>query len=400
MTKETASSCEHTAPALLEEAAQITAIAASARDWLLEKAAPLWSTVGRTSTQLFAERILFNGDHEEAPYRVFVQARHIFSFVEIGRMGWDGPWRELISGTIDVLLNQSKRNDGFYVHSLNSAGHVHDGRADLYDQAFVLFALGKAGETLSRPELFDEAKSLIETLDHHWALPAGGYSEGEIVNPDIRRQNPHMHLLEAFLTLAQASGQEHFYHHATKMASLCRDHFIDAQTGALTEYFDTDWRPVNGVNGRIVEPGHCFEWAWLFEKMAEKGWRDGEMISDRLVQFARKSGIDRRRNVAINEVLLEGLEHKKSARLWPQTERLKAATARYKRTKSSIELNEVFLSDLGLRQYFLRNEPGLWRDKFNANGTWEKEPAAPGSSFYHITCGYSEIVALANQLTA
>ena len=30
--------------------------------------------------------------------------------------------------------------------------------------------------------------------------------------------------------------------------------------------FDADWRPLAGLTGRLVEPGHQFEWAWLLER--------------------------------------------------------------------------------------------------------------------------------------
>ncbi len=48
------------------------------------------------------------------------------------------------------------------------------------------------------------------------------------------------------------------------------DHFIDGGTGALREFFDHDWAPIPGDKGRIVEPGHLFEWAWLLLRWAER----------------------------------------------------------------------------------------------------------------------------------
>ena len=50
--------------------------------------------------------------------------------------------------------------------------------------------------------------------------------------------------------------------------------FIDAHNGALHEFFDADWNPAPGIEGRIVEPGHQFEWAWLLLRWAGGKHRD------------------------------------------------------------------------------------------------------------------------------
>lgn len=375
----------------------IRRVAEPARHWLLECAAPIWSTKGRTDSGLFAERIWLNGIPDDVPYRVFVQARHIYSFAEIGRMGWNGPWAELIQKTLSLLLDRARRSDGFYVNSLSAEGAVHDARADLYVQAFTLFALGRAGEALQRNDLFDEAERLTGLLESAWAHPEGGYREGEIVDPRIRRQNPHMHLLEAFLTLAAASRRARFADAAERIASLCRDRFLDPQTGALLEYFKADWQPAEGIAGEIVEPGHCFEWAWLFERIADEGWADGRNIAGRLTEFARHTGIDHARGIAINEVLLNGTVHNGNARLWPQTERLKAAVARYRRSDDAHEALEIAAAANGLARYLAVDIPGLWRDKWQADGNWIEEPA-PGSSLYHISCSYGELIPIAHSL--
>lgn len=369
----------------------IRSAADPARDWLLNSAAPLWSTSGRLDNGLYAERILLSGAPDNAPYRVFVQARHIYSFAEIGRLGWDGPWAAQLDETINLLLTKARRADGFFVNSLTSGGDVHDSRADLYVQAFVLFALGRAGEALGRNDLFDEAERLTRNLDEFWRHPNGGYAEGQIDDNSIRRQNPHMHLLEAHLSLHAASGRTCFAEAAERIAILCRDHFIDRETGALLEYFQEDWTPAADVSGKIVEPGHCFEWAWLFERIARNGWSDGIHIAEGLTTFARRTGIDIARGVAINEVLLDGARHNENARLWPQTERLKAAVARYQRTHEENEAREIADAAKGLAKYLAVDIPGLWRDKLTRDGSWIDEPS-PGSSLYHITCGYAELL--------
>ena len=372
----------------------ITELANQATAWLLNEAAPLWAVCGRTPSGLFAERIALNGEPDTAAFRTFVQARHIYSFVQIGMLGWSGPWRRLVTQTTDTLLRRAKRADGLFVHRLDSRANHSDARADLYDQAFVLFALGTAGAALDDHSYFDEAEALLDELEARWTHGFGGFQEGEVADPRLRRQNPHMHLLEAFLALEEASGRRRFRQAAHNIASLAVERFIDPTTGALLEYFTDDLEPAHGVEGQIVEPGHCFEWAWLFERLADTGLGDAVRTSDRLTAFARSFGIDQARGVAINEVLTNGKSHDRKARLWPQTERLKAAVSRFKRLGKESEAKEVIDAAQGLQQYLNVRTSGLWRDKLLPEGTWVDEHA-PGSSLYHISCAYYELNTLA-----
>lgn len=364
-----------------------------ARAWLVDIAAPIWSDRGRTASGLFPERMTLDGVPNDEYFRTFVQARHIYSMVAAGKAGWNGPWRRLADETMRVLIAKAKRPDGFYAHRLNRDAEVLDARADLYDQAFVLFALGTAGDALAENAFFDEAEALLDRIEMHWSHPQGGFREGEIVDPSVRRQNPHMHLFEAFTVLYEASQRPRFGDAARAVAELCRTKLVDPASGALLEYFKEDWTPMSGDEGRLVEPGHCFEWAWLFERLARSGSQHAVAVSDAMTAFGRRYGIDAQRGVAINEVLTNGRVVNGRARLWPQTERIKVAVLRYHRTGSEEDLQEVADGWAGLRRYFLPEAQHLWRDKMNEDGSFIEE-LVPGSSLYHISCAISEMCSL------
>ena len=159
----------------------------------------------------------------------------------------------------------------------------------------------------------------------------------------------------------------------------------------MLEYFDAELRPLAGEDGRVAEPGHCFEWAWLFERLADWNAPEATAVSDRMAQFGRRHGLDPARGVAINEVLTDGSVRNAAARLWPQTERLKAALARLRRTDAEEEKAEAAAAYAGLVKFFETPRRGAWRDKLRADGSWVEEPA-PGSSLYHITCALAELI--------
>jgi mannose-6-phosphate isomerase len=57
---------------------------------------------------------------------------------------------------------------------------------------------------------------------------------------------------------------------------------LHPETGSLREFFDGDWNPLASDEGRIVEPGHQFEWAWLLN-----GW--ASIIGDnRYIEKAKR----------------------------------------------------------------------------------------------------------------
>ena len=377
------------------DAVSLDAVATHAREWLFEAAARLWQAELRGESPLFPERLSIHGERDACPHRLFVQARHAFSYCELGRLGWTGPWREMVEANVDFLVARGRRADGFYIHRFGPDGEAFDARADLYDQAFMLLALAHAGRALERPDLFAVAEALGDALERAWRLPHGGYFEGEIAVCPPYRQNPHMHLLESFIALAGASGAARWRRQARHIAGLCAGSFLHRETGALLEYFDAGLRPVEGEDGRVVEPGHCFEWAWLFERLAAWEVPGATAVSDRLTRFARRHGLDPVRGVAINEVLTDGSARNAAARLWPQTERLKAALARWRRTGAEEEKAEAAAAYAGLLQYFDTPQRGAWRDKLKPDGSWVEEPA-PGSSLYHITCAFAELIDAAN----
>jgi mannose-6-phosphate isomerase len=361
------------------------------KTWLFGHAAPLWSTEGVHDDGMFAERIAQDGKAVTMNRRLRVQARQVYSFCTIGRMGWDGDWRGVATNALNVLLEKGFRPDGQCVHLFSPQGDVINSSIDLYDHAFMLFALGHAAGALDRSDAYDRAVALRDIMLERWLRPEGGFYEGELTPCPPYRQNPHMHMFEAALVNYQFSGDAVWLDLLTRLGTLFQSRFADPATGAVTEYFDKSWTPLAAGEGDIVEPGHCLEWAWLFE-VAPEGVRSEE-VADRLTTFARSRGVSAEHDVAINEVYLDGRIRDAGARLWPQTERLKAAVARYRRLGTGDEAAEIVRAYRGLWLYLDVPVPGLWRDRLEQDGSWVDE-AAPASSFYHIVCALHELASL------
>jgi mannose/cellobiose epimerase-like protein (N-acyl-D-glucosamine 2-epimerase family) len=219
-------------------------------------------------------------------------------------------------------------------------------------------------------------------------LPQGGFGCGELHPVTARHQNPHMHMFEAAIALASASSRGRDLQRANDLARFATTHLI-TNDGVLPEYFDENWIPLK-IEGKIVlEPGHHFEWAWLLCKLAEIGGLDYRPLAEKMWRFANRHGVDHRRGVAIDKIGINGEALSTRARLWPQTERLKAAIAmlEYGAQGAAKEIERAYE---GLKLYFATPIAGLYFDKMYADGTFENEPVR-ASSLYHIVCAISEL---------
>lgn len=355
--------------------------AASFTEWLFKSALPLWSTAGVDATRgAFREALALDETLVSMPHRARVQGRQSFVFAQAGKMGWDGPWARTAGIGLSCLDRHYRRPDGLYSTLAGPDLAVTDVTAMTYDQAFALLAAAALHEHGMGP---GEAYALtlmsrIETLRRH---PAGGFIEAD----GRFLSNPHMHLLEAALGWMEAGGQPYWTGIAGEIVVLALDRFIDAEKMVLREFFDAEWRPAAGDAGQVVEPGHQFEWAWLLERWARLR-NDTRAHDVALALFAAGSrGVDRARNVAVDETDPDIRPRRATARLWPQTERLKAALLLG-------QDEDVRDAAAGLSQYLQTPRPGLWHDKMREDGSFVDEPA-PASSLYHIICAVASLQA-------
>jgi len=228
--------------------------------------------------------------------------------------------------------------------------------------------------------------ALVRTRKH----PQGGFY---LTAPPTAPQgsNEHMHLLEACLAWTEIGGHSSWRLLADEIGDLALSKFIHAKSGQIREFFDLDWNPAPGVEGRICEPGHQFEWGWLLLRWGKLAGRDDVIsVALRMIDAGEANGIDKMRGAAVNALLDDFSVHDDGARLWPQTERIKAAALAAEFTGDVKYWAMAEAGAEGLLTYLHTPVPGLWRDKYQPDRTFVEEPA-PASSFYHITLAIAEL---------
>jgi mannose/cellobiose epimerase-like protein (N-acyl-D-glucosamine 2-epimerase family) len=372
----------------------LPALSGGLQSWLMNSALPLWQTRGVDAVHGgFVEWMGQDGEARPAAKRCYPQARQIYVFAQAGLMGWDGPWLETVEQGLDFFLRAFPRGDGLMRLRVAANGAAEDETPRLYDQAFALLALATARRVLpDRADLEAAAVALRGRLLSDRRAPKGGFIE--VVGQPFYA-NPNMHLLEAALAWAATSNDPAWGAMADELAELALAKYIDPDGGFLREYFDATWAPSPGDDGRLVEPGHQFEWAWLVMAWSRlRGRPEGLVAAARLYEIGRM-GVDRTRGVAINALWDDLSVRDAEARTWPQTEWIKAALAMARLEPSGSAKRAEFEGDaaaavVALEKYLATPVAGLWWDRCLADGRFADEPA-PATSFYHIVCAIAEL---------
>jgi mannose/cellobiose epimerase-like protein (N-acyl-D-glucosamine 2-epimerase family) len=101
-----------------------------------------------------------------------------------------------------------------------------------------------------------------------------------------------MHLFEAALAWCALDADPGWRQMADGLVALCLEKMIEPASGALREFFAPDWTPAPGTAGRICEPGHHYEWAFLLDRWATILNRKKPEAVRTLIAFADAHGID------------------------------------------------------------------------------------------------------------
>lgn len=367
------------------------------RGWAIEHALPLWAGAGfNRAGGRFEERLTLAGKPiADAPQRLIVQARQIYSYGLAARRGWYHG-RDLVEQAFASMRRDFHRPDGRdgWVFSIAHDGSVADATRDLYSHAFVLLAVASYVNAIGDRSALAVADETLAFVDGHLAAPNGGYFDASPRPDSLRRQNPHMHMLEGLLSLWGASGERRYLDRAAELFDLFAAHFFQPDHGVLGEYYDDNLERVPGATGDIVEPGHHCEWVWLLRWFERESGRAVTSYVDALYRHADKFGYDKD-GLIVDELLRDGRVHKPSRRTWPMTEGIKANLAEAAMGRPGAVERAISLADR-LHRHFLEGAAlGGWMDRLDERS----RPATdfmPASTLYHVLCMVDELDRLAS----
>jgi mannose-6-phosphate isomerase len=379
--------------ARLAAQAKLAAIYAQLQSWLKDCAYPLWARAGIDGANGgFIETLSQTGEGLPHPRRARVHPRQIYAFAQAASLGWSGDAGGIVRRGMDYFERFYLRPDGLFRTLAGVDGAPLDDGAVLYDQAFALLGYAAAGVTLGRRDAFEErALGLYAAIQSRFATADRAFRSDE-TNHERFESNPHMHLLEACLAWAEIGADPLWAIRARELVDLAVTRFVRRDSGALGEAYGTDWLPARGVAGRIIEPGHQFEWAWLLLRARDRHPAALREIALKLIGIGEHHGVHN--HVAINSLLDDFSIHDPNARFWPQTERLKAALLAAELTGEDRYWEMATAAAASLLPYIDTPVRGLWLDVQLPSGELVDSPS-PASTFYHLV---GAIVVLKNSL--
>ncbi len=364
---------------------------------MFETALPWWGRNGvdRVHGGYVEQFDLFGRDTGADYKRTRVTARQIYVFSHAAVLGWkEGV--ELARHGVDHLTQRAWMGpDKGFARRTTRQGEVLDPTPDLYDLAFALFAFGWFQRATGDQEALSWAHRTMDIIEQLLQHPSGvGFLQETPAN-GWRQQNPHMHLIEASLAAFEASRDDRFAQVAQKIATLLVTKFYDAKTCTLAENFAEDWSRAPGNAGRIIEPGHQFEWAWILVNAKRLLGINLSAEIRGLIAFGEAHGIDRSSGATFNAVRDDGASLDRGSRTWPNTERLKAAVAMYE--LDGVDPDPIIAQSgrLLLDRYLTPKATdtwpaGTWIDAFDEVGL-PTAKTIPSSTLYHIFLAFAEV---------
>ncbi|MCP1242329.1 mannose-6-phosphate isomerase [Acetobacter lambici] len=380
------------------------------RTWLVGHALPLWSGTGyNPARHLYHERLTFDATPLPVPHlRLMVQARQIATFCQARLDGVfnaaDNALRTLAE--VQARYWQADGQPG-WVFALGPDGRPSSTVRDLYAHAFILFAHAWAYRLSGDRALLTVAQKTVEDVERIFHAPHGGFADAVPAPDATRRQNPHMHLLEAYLALFEVTADQFYLDRARPLVALALDHFISPHSGLLLEFFGPDWTPCKAYGQNPVEPGHLFEWSWLLGTYARLHPTDAQTtrlrnVAGHLFQSGRQYGVTHQ--LVRDGIMDDGTLTHTSTRIWPQTELLRLLASRQtegtNHAATTAAMAEAGLLHTLSRTFLATFAPahlhGGWIDRMDADGTVAVDHM-PASSLYHIYGAARALLALPTQ---
>ena len=320
--------------------------------------------------------------------RLLTQCRQLYTFSHAFIETDDKQWHRPLNKLFEFIISNYWKNDA-WIFSLDDHLNVKETQSDCYALAFVLLAFSYYFKASGDKRALEFIESTHLFLQNKMASVNGGFLESyPPSNEHIRRQNPHMHLLEGYLAVFSIQPTQIYKTEIKKLLDLLTSHFYDESSESLIEFFEEDWK-IHPSLGDNIEPGHHFEWVWLLHQ-ANRIFSETRYlkIADALWESSVKHGFDPQGGIynkvhSYNHTVIDA-----EKRIWPITEYLKALCAHQSTSKT-------FQQDLSNSLQFLLchylKKDGSWYEYLDASNH-PKQHALPGTTSYHLFLGLLEVL--------
>jgi mannose/cellobiose epimerase-like protein (N-acyl-D-glucosamine 2-epimerase family) len=216
-------------------------------------------------------------DSGEDEKSLIAQTRTVYTFSAAHRAGYgDGRYAVVASHGVDFLIDKmwDEEHGGFY-WLMDRAGNVKIDEKIVYGLSFAIYSLSEYTLATGDARGLEYAEKVFDLLQKHGAdTYYGGYFEMFHRNWDLKGAgsaggdrktlDAHMHLMEAFTTLYEASGKQVHRRKLIEMIELLVNKIMHPVHGTGIPQFWADW---------TVAPQIKFDIIWGWDRFSEDGFK-------------------------------------------------------------------------------------------------------------------------------
>lgn len=350
---------------------------------------PLWTTRGFNEALGLPYDAIAPADHAplaSTRHRAMACARQLYVFSAAG-------WHDHADRLFESLRTRfADSTHGGWYYSIDMHGAPQETQKDLYTHAFIVFGCAEYFRHRGNRDALDLLEATLHVIETRFAADAGLYnavlSENFQTIVEGPRQNPIMHLAEAYLSARDVQRDAWFADALTRIGRQMVATFVHHPTGCVAEL------PI-GCGTLRIEPGHQFEWFYLASSAPEL-FRQSGLLEwlDLAYAFALRHGVSPLTGgvcAALNE---HGHTTDPTERLWAQTEFARALAISHAARSAG---NEITLDiQLGrFKQRFLRDYG--WVECIATDNSVVRADM-PSTTPYHMTSAYQSLARTARGL--
>jgi sulfoquinovose isomerase len=328
-----------------------------------------------------------------AGLQLWINARMTYVFSLAALLGREGAPELAAHGVHALASTFADPESGGWFHEVSLNGTVTDATKSCYDHSFVLLAAASATAAGIEGAAELLARAMQVHLAFFWDDRAGACREswdrGFTDTEDYRGANSNMHTVEAYLVLADVTGDDAWRQRALRIVERLVHGIARHHGWRLVEHFTAAWlplpehnldRPADPFRPYGATPGHGFEWSRLTIQL-EAALPDPPAwllpAAESLFERAAADGLCYTTDWTGRPVVEERFH-------WVVAEALQAADALARRTGEAAYAGQAATWWQLVEDHFVDRVDGSWHHELSptmevSRRTWDGKPDA-----YHV----------------
>ena len=342
-----------------------------------------YNTLDESNGGFYGRRNFKNKLIPKADKGIILNTRLLWAFSAAGNFYKDESLKVYADRAYEYLKDhfQDPSHYGLY-WELDYTGKPKNTRKQIYAQAFGIYALSEYYRLSGTEEAKDWALSLfdlvetlardqknngyLEAFQNDWS-PIADVRLSEKEDNSAKTMNTHLHLLEAYTTLAQISKNTNVLEALENLIVLFLNRFYDETSQHFHLFFDENWHRTKA----IVSYGHDIEAIWLLTEACKAVANPNLLLETKSISvevaktFLKQSYIPK--SGIINEVDLDTGNVDTDRHWWAQMEALVGLQYAYE-FSGDIQFRNAQLDIWNYtKKHFIDSKYGEWHFRLNEN---------------------------------